>query len=199
MADNLVKTKKDEVRENVVAGIVGAFLFSLVGGVLWFVIYQLGFIAGISGVIGAVCAIKGYSLFSKKESIKGIIISVIIALVVIVIAWYLCLGYDVYSAYQMWYEEGEIDFTLTYFEAVRGARFFLSDPEIAPSYFGDLAFGLIFCIIGGASYVITKIKNAKNKPTESIEEPTATEPLKNDSEEKSTDEQSNQNEENVFH
>ena len=49
--------KTNVVNENVIAGIVGAFLFSLVGGVMWFVIYNLGFIAGISGLVGAVVAL----------------------------------------------------------------------------------------------------------------------------------------------
>ena len=31
------------VKENVLAGAVGAFLFALVGGVLWFVLYLVGF------------------------------------------------------------------------------------------------------------------------------------------------------------
>ena len=161
-----------EVTENVLAGIVGAFLFSLVGGVLWFIIYRIGFIAGISGLIGAICAIKGYFVFSKKESVKGIVISVVIALLVIVIAWYFCLAYDVYDVHKLWFEEGEIDYTLTFFEAVRGSHYYLTDPEIAPAYFGDLAIGLLFCIAGGGSYVVNKIKAAKQgKKATEIEEP----------------------------
>ena len=34
---------------NILAGAVGAFLFALIGGVLYFVVYQIGFIAGICG------------------------------------------------------------------------------------------------------------------------------------------------------
>ena len=68
MNDN-IKNQQTDVKENVIAGIVGAFLFSLVGGALWFLIYMFGFIAGISGLIGAVCAIKGYAIFAKKYSI----------------------------------------------------------------------------------------------------------------------------------
>ena len=192
-----IKSTKNDVSENIVAGIVGAFLFSLVGGILWFLIYQLGFIAGISGVIGAVCAIKGYTIFAKKESIKGIIISVVISLLVIVIAWYFCLAFDVYDAYKVWYETGESDFSLTYFEAVRVSHYFLFDPEVGPSYFGDLAIGLLFCIIGGASYVITKIKNTKNKKSEPLVTPAesntpeteaATETAKTDKPEEKQDE-----------
>lgn len=33
--------------ENVLAGVVGAFLLALVGGALYFIIYQFGYIAGI--------------------------------------------------------------------------------------------------------------------------------------------------------
>lgn len=161
MDDSREYGRAPEVTENVLAGIVGAFLFSLVGGVLWFVIYRIGFIAGISGLVGAICAVKGYVVFSKKESVKGIVISVVIALLVIVIAWYFCLAYDVYEAYQLWFEEGEIDYSITFFEAVRGSHYFLTDPEIAPAYFGDLALGLLFCVIGGGSYVVNKIKAAK--------------------------------------
>ena len=163
MNNNLSQTTNSDVRENVVAGIVGALLFALAGGVIWFVFYLLGFIVGISGLVGAICAIKGYSIFAKKESIKGIVISVVISLLIIVLAWYLCLAYDVCEAYKAWYEEGFVDYTISYFDAVRGAYQFLSDPEIGPAYFGDLAIGLVFCIIGGGSYVVNKIRGVKQQ------------------------------------
>ena len=89
-------------QENVIAGAVGAFLFSLAGGVVWFLLWQIGILAGISGVIGVVCAIKGYKVFGKAESKKGVIISVVIAAIVIVIAWYACLSLDVMHAYEQW-------------------------------------------------------------------------------------------------
>lgn len=155
--------EQNELKENVLAGMVGAFLFSLVGGALWFVFYLFGFIAGISGLVGAICAIKGYSIFAKKESTKGIIISVVIALLVMVLAWYLCLGYDIYMAYQDWYSAGEIDYTLTFFESVQAAPIFLGDSEIGPAYLGDLGLGLLFCVVAGGSYVVNKIRNTKQK------------------------------------
>ena len=160
MNDN-IKNQQTDVKENVIAGIVGAFLFSLVGGALWFLIYMFGFIAGISGLIGAVCAIKGYAIFAKKESVKGIIISVIIALLVIVLAWYFCLAYDVYTFYKEMYELGEIDFYFSFFESVQISHLFLTDPEVAPAYFKDLAIGILLCIVGGGSYVVNSIKNTK--------------------------------------
>ena len=134
--------------ENVVAGIVGAFLFSLAGGIIWFLLYQVGILAAFSGIIGVVCAIKGYAIFGKRESTKGIIISTVIAFIVLVLAWYLCLSYDVYDAYQLWYEEGHVDFTLTFFESVANAHLFLEEPEIASAYFKDLGLGVLFAFMG---------------------------------------------------
>ena len=161
MNQQLNLNEQPPVYENVLAGIVGAFLFSLAGGVLWYVLYMIGILAAVSGLVGAICAIKGYSLFAKKESVKGIVISVILSLVVMVIAWYFCLAHDIYAVHQEWYAAGEIDFTYTFFESVRVAPYFLQDAEIRGAYLKDLIMGLAFCVIGGGSYVVNKIKNAK--------------------------------------
>lgn len=161
MNQNLNLGSQPDVKENVLLGVLGAFLFALAGGALWFVLYLVGFIAALSGLVGVICAIKGYSLFAKKESVKGIVIAVVMTLLVIVIAWYFCLSYDAYIAHQQWFEEGEIDYTITFLDALLGSHIYLSDPDIGPGYWGDLALGLLFCVIGGGSYVVNKIKNAK--------------------------------------
>ena len=152
--------------ENFVAGLVGAFLFSLAGGIVWYLLYQIGFIASISGIIGVVCAVKGYAVFGKKESLKGVIASVIIAVLVIVAAWYLCLATDIYKAYGEWFVAGEIDFTITFGEAVSSAYSFLEIPEVASGYVRDLAIGLIFCVVGAFGSIriaLARIKTA-NEP-----------------------------------
>ena len=135
-------------QENVIAGAVGAFLFSLAGGVVWFLLWQIGILAGISGVIGVVCAIKGYKVFGKAESKKGVIISVVIAVIVIVIAWYACLSLDVMHAYEQWYADGEVDYLPSYFECVGHAYLYLQDGEILRGYLIDLLIGLAFCAFG---------------------------------------------------
>ncbi|MBR2635030.1 MAG: hypothetical protein IKD31_05575 [Clostridia bacterium] len=149
------------VKENVLAGAVGAFLFALVGGVLWFVLYLVGFFAGISGLVGAVCAVKGYSLFSKKESVKGIVIAIVMVVLVMAVAWYLCLSYDIYVAHQEWFESEEIDFSLSFIESVQAAPYYLADPDVAPAYLLDLGIGLVLCFVGAGSFVSNKIKAAK--------------------------------------
>ena len=161
MTENIPVIKE---KENVLAGTVGALLFALAGGVVWFLLYQVGFMAGISGIVGVVCAIKGYSLFAKTESLKGVIISIVAAIAVMVLAWYLCLSLDVYDAYQQWYADGDIDFTLTFSESVQNAYVFLEEPEIASSYLKDLGIGLLLCVIGAyrsVSNALQRIRQAK--------------------------------------
>lgn len=156
-------------KENVLAGIVGALLFALAGGVLWFLLYQVGFLAGISGIVAVVCAIKGYSLFAKKESLKGVIIAVLAAIFIIVVAWYFCLSMDVYKAYQEWYAAGEVDYTVTFFEAVRGAYLFLTDGEILGAYLLDLGIGLALCCVGAyrsISNAVLRVKQEKEQNPE---------------------------------
>ena len=167
--DTTNQIRRDEdVRENVLFGTVGAFLFALVGGVIWFVLYQIGFLAAISGIIAVVCAIRGYTFFAKKESVKGVIISVIMAVLVIVIAWYACLSMDVYSAYQEWFANGEVDFTLTFFESVSAAPLFLAEPEIARAYLADLAIGLLLCIVGCIQPIMQAVKKAKAPAVQAV-------------------------------
>jgi uncharacterized transporter YbjL len=152
-----------ETKENVLAGAVGAFLFSLVGGILWFVLWQLGFLASLSGLVGVICAVKGYTFFAKtkKESKICLVLCVIIAMAVLAIAWYACVAYDIYLAYQEWYAAGEVDFTLTYFESVSAVPYFFEDSEILTAYLGDLGMGLIFAIVGVVSYLASREKKMK--------------------------------------
>ena len=72
--------KPEEKQENVVAGIVGAFLGALIGGACIILIGMLGYIASVSGLILAVCTLKGYELLAGKRSGKGIVISILFML-----------------------------------------------------------------------------------------------------------------------
>ncbi len=172
--NNYVNEPGIEVRENVLAGIVGAFLFSLAGGVIYFVLHLVGYVASISGLVGAVCAVKGYSIFAKKESKKGIVIATVVSLLVIVLAWFFCLAYDIHDVYNTMFKAGEIDFQVSFTEAIRVAPEFLKEPEVSSAYFRDLALGLVFCLIGCGSYVVGKFKNAgkaANAPAAQFSQP----------------------------
>ena len=159
---------QNNIQENVLAGVVGAFLFSLVGGVLWFVLYQLGYLAAISGLIGVICAVKGYTFFAKtkNEDKKCLIISTAMTAVVLIIAWYFCVGYDIYLAYQDWFAAGEVDFTLTFFESIQSVPYFFQDSEILIPYLKDLGFGLLFAVLGVIYYLSLREKRMKRQAEE---------------------------------
>ncbi len=72
--------KSAEKSENLIGGIVGAFLGALIGGASIILIGMLGYIASFSGLILAVCTLKGYELLGGKLSGKGIVISILFML-----------------------------------------------------------------------------------------------------------------------
>ena len=73
--------KTRENRENVVAGVVGAVIGALIGGGCIILVSQLGYIASVSGLILAICTLKGYELLAGRLSGKGIGICVFLMLV----------------------------------------------------------------------------------------------------------------------
>lgn len=150
--------------ENKVAGTVGAFLFALAGGLAFYLLYQVGKLAAISGIIGVSCALVGYRLFAKRESRYGTVIAVVMAALVIVLAWYLCLAQDVYEAYKEWYESGDIEYQVGYATAVRYAYRFLEEPDIARGYLTDLVIGLLLCVAGWIGTFVRSSKRAKTQP-----------------------------------
>ena len=155
-------------KENILAGIVGAFLFSLVGGILWFVLYQIGYLAAISGLIGVICAVKGYTFFAKTkdESVRCVIVSIITTVIVLAISWYLCVAFGIYNVYQEWFAAGEVDFTYTFFESVRVVPYFFEDSEILIAYLKDLGLGLLFAGLGVVYYLSIREKRMKKQAAE---------------------------------
>ena len=151
-------------QENTLAGVVGAFLFSLVGGILWFVLYQIGFLASISGFVGVICAVKGYTFFAKtkNESVKCVVISSVMTAVVLIVSWYFCVAYDIYYVFNEAFATGEIDFTYTFFEAVQVAPYMLlEDAEVLVAYLKDLGIGLLFAVLGVVYYLSLREKRMK--------------------------------------
>ncbi len=144
---NTITQNSTPQKENVLAGIVGAFLFSLVGGVLWVLLDRIGFVAGISGIVAVIAANRGYTFFAKGSSRKGIILSTVVAALVLILAWYLCFSIDLLDAYKAWYEEGEVDYIPGYLECVGHAYLYLSETEIAVSYISTLLIGLALAAV----------------------------------------------------
>lgn len=65
-------------KENMVLGIVGALVGSLIGAVSIVLLGQLGYIASISGWLLAILTLKGYEKLGKKLSVVGVIICIVV-------------------------------------------------------------------------------------------------------------------------
>lgn len=141
------KQKKD----NVVTGIVGAFIGSILGVLCIVIIGQLGYVAAISGIIMAVCTLKGYELLGGKLTTKGIIISVVLMIVMTYI------GDRIDTAILVTRELG-YDFLYS-FQIVPT----LLDQLVldAGAYWGNLALVYVFVLIGAVPTVYSAFKNHK--------------------------------------
>ena len=71
-----------EKPENVVTGTVGALLGALIGAIVIILFSRMGLVASVSGIILAVCTLKGYELLGGKLTKKGIVIAVLLMAVV---------------------------------------------------------------------------------------------------------------------
>ena len=144
--------------ENVLMGVIGALLFSLVGGVLYFIVYQLGFIAGIAGFVSVICAVKGYKLLGKKETLKGVIISVLVSIAVIVIAAFYSIGFSVLDILKEFYPSASISFLNSPLYVIRAMQ---DSEDIMLAVASELGMALLLCIVGAGSTVVNAIKSAK--------------------------------------
>ena len=77
----LAEQQKQQKSENVIGGIVGAVLGSLLGVLCMVVLAQMQYVASISGVVLAICALKGYEILGGKLTRRGVVISVIVMIV----------------------------------------------------------------------------------------------------------------------
>ncbi len=148
------------VIENTASGIVGALLFSLVGGILYFIIYQFGFIAGIAGYVGVICAVKGYEIFAKKISVKGVVISVIASVAVIIIAEFLSLSFACVTDFREIYEDPSISI----FDSANIIAQMLSSPEFPDlrlEVLKETGIALLLCAIASFTSIKNVTKSAK--------------------------------------
>ena len=131
-----MEEQRKKRQENIVAGVVGAFLGTLLGVVCTVVIGQLGYVASVSGLIMAVGALKGYELLGGRLSKKGAVISSVLILVMTWLAHRLTWAIAIAS---------ELDWGIP--EAHRSISFLLEQGMLeSAAYWGDLAMLYLFTL-----------------------------------------------------
>lgn len=96
-----VSVPQEEIKENVFLGIIGAFVGSLIGAICIVLLGQFGYIASICGVVMGVCALKGYALLGKRMSVKGLVISIILMIIMVYLSNMVSYGLAVAEVFEV--------------------------------------------------------------------------------------------------
>ncbi len=139
-------------------GIVGALLGSLLGMLSVLILSQLGYVAALSGVIMAVCVLKGYEMLGGKLTKKAVVISVAIMILMTYFAdrvdW----------AIILFNQGGGAEAGYSLFECYRLIPAALSAEIIdMGSYIGNLVLQYLFVALGAIPTVIGKMKEKKEE------------------------------------
>lgn len=139
---------------NIVIAVAASIAGAALGGVVWILIYKLGYIAAVSGYVAVACAMLGYTKFGKRElSILSIIWCILISAAMIVFANYISYTWEVMDAINA-SNPGRAEFT----------KVFMHLPDMlkewdAEGYFWrDLAMGLLFLVISGIGSLFSRKK-----------------------------------------
>lgn len=144
------EVEMSNTKESVVAGVVGAFLGSVIGVITIIILGQLGYVAVISGLVMGVCTVKGYEMLGKKMSTKGIIICSIVMII-------------------MTYFGEKLDWMITMMTeadfSLSEASFYFWDileyADATSSFIGDLALVYLFTAGGAVPTILNVIKARK--------------------------------------
>ncbi len=141
-----LETKK----ENMLAGIFGALIGGIIGGVAIVLVGQLGLISAVSGVILAFCTLKGYELLGKKLSKQGILVCIVIMLAVPYLADRISWALVIMN-----------EFEWAFGDAFLYVHDVVTEFELEADYWKDLLFVYAFTALGAFTMIKQTLKQAK--------------------------------------
>ena len=150
-------------KEKVAAGILGAVLFALIGGIIYVALYKADIFPPLSGLAAAALSFLGFRLFAKKPSLKSVFISLGVAVGVLILFTYLLLAWDCYNAYLEWYSAGQVKHPITFIHALFYGHQFLADPNVLAYYLKQLGLTALFCVIGSVLFFIDGVKRYREQ------------------------------------
>ena len=145
-------------RGNFLSGAVGAILGSLLGVAAWVLVYRLGYIAAIVGLIMIVCTFKGFSLFGGKLNVPGILFCVVLSAGMLYVGEQVAIAWEIYDTFRT-------DFSVTFFQAYQSIPTFMEYDEFRRAVIADMAYGYLFMAAGGFSVIWSTYKQHNVAPT----------------------------------
>lgn len=150
------REQEEQKKENVAGGIVGAVLGSLAGVVVMVLLDQLGYVAALSGLVLAVCALKGYELLGGKLGNLGTVLCIVIMIAMVYVGNQITWAIAFYNELKDYME-------VTFFDCFRSVADLLDlvGDEAKSAYFTGLAQQYLFVALGAIPTIITSRKNQR--------------------------------------
>lgn len=158
MEKSLNKTAYGEiakVHSNSLLGVIGALMGALLGATLWVILSQIGIIASIAGIAIVYCACKGYILFSKSKGLGGIITAILVSVIVLVAAVFLCWGLDIYN------ELITEAHAITLWDAILSVPTIAFTGDFVVEFVKELLMGFILIVVGGTPFIRQAVRYTK--------------------------------------
>ena len=150
--------KSNGKKENVLTGALGALFFSLLCTSLWLLLFRFAPrpLVGASTPIAfasIMCALIGYKMLGNRLTLKGVIISTVICVLMLVLIWHIGLAIELCKFVEKNYNKGTISFKVSFYDALGNPYYwFKVQANYAWRRIGDLVAGLFVCISGGVIY-----------------------------------------------
>lgn len=140
---------------SIVSGLIGALLGSIPGVILWVIIGQLGYIAGICGFLMVRGAIFGYTKLAGGINKLGKFLAAAVAFLMPLVAEYLGIAVSIYRAFHE--SEG-----VTFAQSFAYIPYFLSEPKVVSGLVTSLLIGYL---LFAASFInIKPMQKNTNQP-----------------------------------
>ena len=150
----LIDRKQDILskKSNLIPGVVGALLGSMIGCVVYFLIWQLGYVAAIAGLITAVCTFKGYEMLGRVIDKKGVFACIIVIIFAVFFANKIVWAFDAYSALK--------EYNFSFFDCFRSLNEMIADLELTGQYYGNLVMAYVMTILGSFGSIANAFKSS---------------------------------------
>lgn len=153
-----IRFAEEEARENdtgsYLTGFVGALVGSLIGAVLWAVVMNLGFIAGIVGLLIAFLAVKGYDLLHGKQGKAKVVIVAVCVVAAVLIGNYFAYLWMLRSAlveYDIAFTTGELPKMLN--------RTLAEEAAVRGEFLRNVIMGLLLGVFGSIGIITRTAKS----------------------------------------
>ncbi|MBR3116348.1 MAG: zinc ribbon domain-containing protein [Bacilli bacterium] len=139
---------KEVKKENVLLGIVGALIGSIVGVGIVVLLSFVGFIASVAGLVMGICTLKLYEKFAGAISKKGVIICIVIMILMTVLAENIAFSIQVMN------ELGEKGYSGDFFDIFFNLYYYMGQGYLNTStYVTNLVMVLAFNVLGSFGYI----------------------------------------------